>query len=230
MKFDTKIKIVSLMLLSSAMIPHISAQQLPASATKAPASVLLELSVVNRAFYVHDQPDYSKLASDPNPVFPIGILKTFTVVTGLGDVVQMNGQPAKGTFAVWFTLLNLTPQPAPGEAIADVTRFAIEHEVFELLDADGNPLGTINLEGLGDGPPPPGAPPQIETGNYVVTGGTGIFLGARGQAGYRIAGVFGRPASTNEDPSLRRAHGGGTATAVFAFIKNSCPYATGNDD
>jgi hypothetical protein len=224
-----KIKFVSLLLLVSMLVLSASARKVPTPVPDAPP-VLLELSVVNRAFYVHDQPDYSKLASNPNPVFPIGILKTFTVVTGIGDITQMNAHPAKGTFATWFTLLNLTPQPAPGQAIADVTRFAIELEVFELLDANGKSLGTITLEGFGDGPPAPGAPSQIELGSYVSTGGTGIFLGARGQAGYRLAGVFGRPASTNEDPSLRRARGGGTATAVFAFIKKSCPYAKGDED
>jgi hypothetical protein len=224
--FTMRMKIASILLLASVMISHVSGQQLPASATKAPSPVLLELSVVNRAFYLHDQPDYSKLASDPNPVFPIGILKTFIVVTGLGDIAQMNGQPAKGNFVAWFTLLNLTPQPEPGQAIADVTRFAIVHYVFEILDADGNPLGSITVEGLADGPTAPGAPPQFENGNgsFVITGGTGIFKGARGQAAERT-GIFGRPASTNEDPSYRRQHWGGTAGAVFAFIRNSCPYA-----
>lgn len=82
-----------------------------AQAQQGPPPVLLEIFVENRAFYVHDQPDYSKLASDPNPVFPTGAGKTFTVVTGIGDITAMNGQPAKGTFATWFTVMNLRPQP-----------------------------------------------------------------------------------------------------------------------
>ena len=223
-----KMKFASLLLLASMLVSLASAQKVPTPVPDAPP-VLLELSVVNRAFYVHDQPDYSLLASTPNAVFPIGVGKTFTVVTGIGDIAQMNGHPAKGTFAAWFTLVNLTPKPAPGQAIADVTRGQLLHFVYEILDANGNSLGTITLEGFGDGPPAPGAPPQIENGSYVITGGTGMFLGARGQAGERL-GKFGRPASTNEDPSLRRANWGGNTTAVFAFIRKSCPYAKGDEN
>ncbi len=212
-----KMKFGSLLLLVSMLVSSASARQVPTPVPDAPP-VLLELSVVNRAFYLHDQPDYSLLASTPNAVFPIGVGKTFTVVTGIGDIVQMNGHSAKGTFAAWFTLLNLTPQPEPGQAIADVTRSQIANHLFEVLDTDGKSLGTITLMGWAGGPFP----------RYVITGGTGIFLGARGEAGELPGGIFGRPASTNEDPSLRRAHGGGTATVKFAFIRNSCPYAKGD--
>lgn len=196
-----------------------------AQAQQGAPPVLLEIFVENRAFYVHDQPDYSKLASDPNPVFPIGAGKTFTVVTGIGDITAMNGHPAKGTFATWFTVMNLRPQPAPGQAIADVTRPNMGPQYFEILDENGTSLGTLALSGWGGGPPAPGAPPQIQNGSFVISGGTGIFLGAQGQAGQR-PGISGRAASTNEDPSLRRAHGGGNVTVVFAFVRNSCPYAT----
>ena len=215
-----KINFVSLLLLVSMLVSSASAQKVPTPARDDAPPVLLELSVVNRAFYLHDQPDYSLLASTPNAVFPIGVGKTFTVVTGIGDIVQMNGRPTKGTFAAWFTLLNLTPQPEPGQAIADVTRSQINNSLFEVLDTDGKSLGTITLVGWGGGPDP----------RYVITGGTGIFLGARGEAGELPGGIFGRPASTNEDPSLRRAHGGGTATMKFAFIRKSCPYAKGDED
>ena len=190
-----------------------------------PPPVVLEVFVENRAFYVHDQPDYSQLAANPNPLLPIGAGKTFSVVTGIGDITAMNGHAARGTFATWFTVLNLRPQPLPGQAIADVTRPNMGPQYFEILNENGTSLGTITLSGWGGGSPAPGAPPQIQTGSFVITGGTGIFLGARGQAGQR-PGISGRAASTNEDPSLRRAHGGGNVTVVFAFVRNSCPYAT----
>lgn len=221
-----KMKLVSLLLSASALVSYPSARPTQTPAADPPPPVMLELRTENRAFYVHDQPNYSLLASSPNTVFPAGAGKTFTEVTGIGDIKAMNGRPAKGTFIAWFTVLHLTPQPAPGQAIADVTRFGVIHYFLDVMDADGKSLGAITVEGLGDGPLPPNSPSRLETGSFVITGGTGIFLGARGQAGEKVSdSVFGRPASTNEDPSQRRIHGGGSASLVFAFIRNSCPYA-----
>lgn len=228
-KRATIVSMVCLILLGSgASIGQLNTfgQNKGAASIEQEAPVILEITVNNRAFYVHDQPDYSKLATNPNPTAPIVVGRTFSDVTGIGDIVTLNGKPARGTYVTRFNVLNLSPTPPSGKAVGDVTRSQISDSVYEIQDADGNPLGTLMLTGLVSGTPPPGSPDEIVSGNFVITGGTGVFLGARGQGGERPPGVFGRPASVTEDPSLRRVHGGGSATVVLALIHDSCPYAS----
>ncbi|MFN0170025.1 MAG: hypothetical protein ACKV22_26675, partial [Bryobacteraceae bacterium] len=60
---------------------------------------------------------------------------------------------------------------------------------------------------LGSGPPPPGSPVPASTilqggHNYAITGGTGAFLGVRGQLA--SAPPVARIASITEDPANRR--------------------------
>lgn len=61
------------------------------------------------------------------------------------------------------------------------------------------------------------------TGSFVVTGGTGAFLGVRGQAVDGGLIVATRNASVKEDPSKRRVNGGGKASLVLQLIPMSRP-------
>lgn len=71
--------------------------------------------------------------------------------------------------------------------------------------------------GLGIGPVPPGAPLASTSANVAITGGTGAFLGARGQLGIvRTTGI--RSASVTEDPANRRVNRGGTARYILHLI------------
>ena len=54
---------------------------------------------------------------------------------------------------------------------------------FEILKSDGTPIGTIVTNGFAAGAAPPGAPSSVTGTNFVITGGTGAFLGVRGQMG-----------------------------------------------
>jgi hypothetical protein len=80
---------------------------------------------------------------------------------------------------------------------------------FEILQPDGTPIGSIMASGMNSGNPPPGAPSAIGRDNLTVTGGTGAFLGARGQAGNGEAAFTFRVTSISEDPANRRINGGG---------------------
>jgi hypothetical protein len=124
----------------------------------------------------------------------------------LGDIVAVNGQPAKGLYVGRTKGINATPTPVPGQAIADVQRTSLREFVFEILKSDGTPIGTLLGSGLVGGPAPPGAPLASQGGNLAITGGTGAFLGARGQLGG--ASGNGRAALMTEDPFYRRIHGG----------------------
>ena len=76
---------------------------------------------------------------------------------GAGDIVSVNGKPAKG---IWFTRVHgllVTPNPQPGQGIGDVNRAGFLDWSFEILQPDGTPIGTIMATGQNLGPAPPGA-------------------------------------------------------------------------
>ena len=113
--------------------------------------------------------------------------KTFSSFIGLADIVRVNGTPAKGTWSIRATTTNYTPTPVPGQAIADTTRNFFVDWVWEIQQADGTPIGTIMATGMGFGPPPPGSPAGLSptaASTMAITGGTGAYLGMRGQAGF----------------------------------------------
>lgn len=108
--------------------------------------------------------------------------------------------------------MNLKPDPPPGQAIADINRSALAEWYIEILTGDGRLIGSIRLSGMtgGAGFQPPGQTQQIGAGSYVVVGGNGAFLGARGYAG-AVGPVVPalRVASVAEDPANSRLLGGG---------------------
>src|SRR5260370_6423187 len=89
--------------------------------------------------------------------------------------------------------------------------------------SDSTPVGTIVSLGCSGGPAPPGTP-SAERGNWAIVGGTGAFLGARGQvSGAGAAFGVGRAASMAEDPANRRTNGGGTSRFILHVIPMSVP-------
>jgi uncharacterized protein (TIGR03437 family) len=184
--------------------------------------VILTIQVDNYVPYHFDVFDYSKLASLPDKVPGPTNQKTFATFVFIGDIVSVNGSPAKGTWTARATNLYLAPDQQPGRPIADVTRQNIIDMYFDILQPDGTQLGTIMASGLTRGSPPPGAP-FIQTGDTLtITGGAGAFLGTRGQAG----GIdFGSPrqASDTEDPYYRRVNGGATRSYVIHLLPLARP-------
>jgi len=163
---------------------------------QAPVTIL-DIQAENRVAYFHDIWDYSRIASDPGIATPLRPLKPFQSDTDIYDIVAVNGKPAKGTWVNRCSPeVGLDPNAVHGaampRAIADVTRACLMHEYLEILQPDGTPIGTIMLSGMNRGDPPPGSPSAITRDNLTVIGGTGAFLGARGQAGNADAfGIFG---------------------------------------
>jgi hypothetical protein len=78
--------------------------------------------------------------------------------------------------------------------------------------------------GFSGGSPPPGQP-SSERANWAITGGTGAFLGVRGQAeaSTSAGGCGGRAASVAEDPANRRINGGLTAHCILHLIPLAVP-------
>ncbi len=179
--------------------------------------VILEIDIENNVDYFNDVTDYAKLATDPNITTPSRHNDFGSWVT-VGDIVAVNGEPAKGTFLVRATIFRLNPDAKPGNAIADVLRRNFGDFYWEVLRADGTPVGTIMAIGTTFGSPPPGAPSAQVRDNLAVIGGTGAFLGVRGEAGQTVAVFQGRAASVTEDPANRRVNRGGPRQYVLQLF------------
>jgi uncharacterized protein (TIGR03437 family) len=191
---------------------------------QAPPPTILAIDVENPVQYFEDTSDLSKFATDPNATTAIPP-KNFAWTVYIGDIVAVNGQPAKGTVTRNLRQVFLSTTPNPGQAIADAVRNAVTADTFEILKTDGTPIGTIVSYGLTVGSPPLGAPLSITQGNFAITGGTGAFLGARGQFGQAVTPqtIPQRQASMTEDPANRRRNGGGRLKFVLQVIPMSTP-------
>jgi hypothetical protein len=194
-----------------------------AQAQTAPPTIL-QIDISNVVEYFEDTTDLSKLATVPGVTTPVPAAN-FRKFVQIGDIVAVNGQPAKGTFTFNARSVILRTAPNPGEAIADTTRNTLHDVAFEILSGDGSPIGTIMAMGLGVGSPTPGAPLAITQGNNAIAGGTGAFLGARGMMGQAMTAqtIAVRQASMTEDPSNRIANGGGRIRFVAELIPMTRP-------
>lgn len=195
-----------------------------------PSPTILDILGENWVAYYQDIFDFSKMSSNSGISIALRPSKPFQSFTDITDIVAVNGRPAKG---VWInrgsSMLRLSPTAVSGAAmpssIADVTRSAVVQHYLEILQMDGTPIGTITATGMNFGAPPPGAPAAILRDNVVVTGGTGAFFGARGQAGNGrdSGGANARVASITEDPANRRVNGGGSHRFTVYLIPMSRP-------
>ena len=87
--------------------------------------VILQIDLTNNVVYFQDTTDVSKYATDPNVTTPTAIPRNFYRVEGIADIVAVNGQPVKGTYANSVAAFVLRTAPTPGQAIADTVRQAV---------------------------------------------------------------------------------------------------------
>jgi uncharacterized protein (TIGR03437 family) len=193
------------------------------------APSILQIDVTNNVLYLEDTSDVSRFATNPNVTTVAGHgANNFNQGIGIADIVAVNGQPVTGTNIRSAGNIFLAKAPVPaGQAIADTVRVAAAVFTFEISKSDGTPIGTIVTNGLAGGAAPPGAPlTATGGGNLAITGGTGAFLGARGQMEI-VANPPGvsnqRIASITEDPANRRLNGGGKQRYVVHLIPMSAP-------
>ncbi len=184
-----------------------------------PPIVTLTIDLGNVLEYQEDIGDPGKFAKNLN-ITPSAGFANFGVATLLGDIVAVNGRPAKGLYAGRTRVIGASPNPNPGGAIADVSRTAMREHMFEILQPDGTPIGSIMAIGFSGGNPPPGQP-STERANWAIAGGTGAFLGARGQV--EGTGTAGRAASMAEDPANRRLNGGNPSGYILHIIPMTLP-------
>ena len=142
--------------------------------------------------------------------------RPFTDVLIVGDIVAVNGAPARGLWTSRVFAMGFSPTPAAGFGIADRASGNLADCKWEFLDADGRLIGALYDSGYFP---------------HGVTAGTGAFYGFRGQMGSpapRNAPPLPpqrpiRVASMSEDPGRRRILGGGTSRIVFTLIPTEWP-------
>ena len=151
-----------------------------------------------------DVADVSKLAQNTS-VTPATATRAFTDTILIGDIVAINGSPAKGLWTSRQFTMNFGPNPAPGAAIADVAQGTIAECKYEIQNSNGAFIGRLMDGGLFP---------------HAVTGGTGAFVGARGEQATATARVVKavRTASMTEDPAVRRTNGGGNVRIIMRLI------------
>ena len=182
----------------------------------------LQVDVNNFVLYNYDTFDTTQFGTNPNPTSVP--MKTYNYHISVGDIVAVDGTPAKGTLLCTHTMFVLSPNATVGsmKAIADTSRSMLDDCSLEILASDGTVVGTIFIHGLFGSAPPPGAPASSARSNLIITGGTGAFLGARGQAG-QTGPWTPRVASVTEDPANRRVNGGGVESIILQVF----PMVTG---
>lgn len=146
---------------------------------------------------------------------------TFFPSAYISDIVTVNGRKAKGTTVGRQFWVGLNINPSGSQAITDVNRFQTMDIVLEIQQADGTSVGTLVLTGLTGGAPPLGAPKSGVNGNFAVIGGTGAFLGARGQAATIMNNR--RATSTFENPINRRTFPAGLWKLAVQLIPLRTP-------
>ena len=194
------------------------------SLAQVPPPTILQIDVENVVQYQVDTSDLSKFATNPNVTTAVQP-KNFNPAVVHADIVAVNGQPAKGTLLRSALSVNFNPAANPGQGIADIAANAALADFLVIMNADRNIIGTIVASGFAGGSPPPGAPLSITSNNFAITGGTGAFLGARGQYGTTpiTPASPARVASVTEDPANRRINGGGRSRFVLQVITMSAP-------
>ena len=120
---------------------------------------------------------------------------------GIGDIVAVNGNPAKGAAYELFSAAFVgSPNPAAGHPILDGVRAAVAPWDLDFLSADGTQIGTIHIDGFVGGNRPPDAPQAISGSNWIVTAGSGAFFGVRGYL--QVSNTTPERVTSNcEDPS-----------------------------
>jgi hypothetical protein len=142
----------------------------------------------------------------------------------MGDIVAVNGKAVKGLYQGRFSGFLASVTLEPGRAIADLPGACPASVNYVFLHPDGTLIGSIMVQSVQSGVPLPGAPAAALSGSLnAIVGGTGAFLGARGQTGTLRLVSGNRFASMAEDPAYRRIHGGGKYTHFIHLIPMTVP-------
>lgn len=163
--------------------------------------VALTIEVENHVLYRGSVFDTSRIGREPGPTVA-GPQIPFVDGINIGDIVSVNGKPAKGLWSSSFT--HTTPYrsaPQSGQFIADFDLGATFFCTWQIYAPDGTFLGMIRDSGATQG--------------HTVTGALAGFFGTIGVHVMGGPAVPARVALTAEDPANRRNLGGGKFSTTF---------------
>src|SRR5262245_18589965 len=106
----TRLQIFVVWSLCSAFVRLASAQ--PATTTR------LDIDAENIVSYTTDTFDASKFATESNLTTVQPAPRNFAFVMAVGDIVAVNGKPARGSLVVRQQAISLNTAPPPGQAVA----------------------------------------------------------------------------------------------------------------
>ena len=178
-----------------------------AHAADQPQFSVLTIETDNVVTYVGDVTDPTKLGLLSTATTP-GATRAFAETITVGDVVSINGRPAKGLWQSRGFSMGYSPTAAAGFAIADSAEGGPGECKWAILNTDGVLVGRFQEGGLG---------------THQITGGSGVYLGIRGTQTTVQTSVAPRRASMTEDPSLRRMLGGGKLIHTFHIAPSYQP-------
>lgn len=164
--------------------------------------VTLIVEVDHAVFYRGDVTDPSKVARDPGVTIPLPA-RAFQQSQGIGDIIVVNGKPAKGLWTNPSRVIIPRESPGPGQSIAD---FQSDGPVFcywNILGPDGSWIGTLVDGGM------------FPSSAHAIVGAAGAFLGVTGEHRFLETITVQRTASVTEDPANRRINGGGRWRTIF---------------
>ncbi len=171
--------------------------------------VALTLEGDNYVIYRNNVFDVTKLAKDPN--ITTSAQTAFLSFVNVGDVRSINGDAVKGLLSSQGPIaMPYRANPTAGQPIADLDGGGMLHCVWQILSADGKPIGTIVDVG-------------IVGADHVIVGGTGAFQGVTGLHLAQVQTTPQRQASATEDPAKRRINGGGKFRTVFYLYPKGRP-------
>src|SRR5437588_777171 len=169
---------------------------------QAPPATILTIEMENAIQYQESFANPQMNGTSTTMEAKITAPATFFPGTFIADIAAINGVKVKGATVARIFWVGLNTNPSGSQAISDANRFQAMDISLEIQQADGRAVGTIVLSGVTGGAAPVGAPKAGVTGTFAVIGGTGAFLGARGQAA-TILNTH-RATSTLENPINRR--------------------------
>jgi hypothetical protein len=166
-----------------------------------PAPDVFQIDIENAVRYFADVVDPARIATMPGPV-AASPTRAFTDTIFVGDIVAINGRPARGLWTSRQYAMGFNPNPQAGFAVSDVAQGTIAECKYEFMNADGVVIGRLNDTGLFP---------------HSITGGSGSYVGAGGEqlTGTHPAPIPVRTASMQEDPGSRRRLGGGRMRIVL---------------
>ena len=189
-----------------------------------PRTVVLDVVIDNLVNYRFDVADALKRGVVPTRVDPIPD-RAFLEFYSIGDIIQVNGKPAKGMWTNWGVVTGFSLNPSPGNAVANIETGAPLFCNLTFYTDKGAFVGALFDGGGGAG---------TSATAHAITGGSGVFVGARGQKQGGTQPDPTRPvirrASAAEDPAQRHTLGGGSHRFLVHLIPSIYPEIVSTPD